>query len=442
MQEILFILVGMGWAIFFGIMALAIIIFVKKYIRIFPPNIFFVHLRRGKPKAQGEGGMVVRIPFFDKILTIDKTVQQLNIDSEEVLSKEKQKISLRTIVQWQAIDAISTINNVKWHEIPKLIRAIIESVIRTTCAQLRVETILEERQKIIDAIKKELIEITKDWGVTIITIEIPDVEVINQEFLKDMSRPREAEMKKMAELAEIEREQVTRLQEVERQRLVKLQQIKMDQETGVNDQIRLRAIQENEKQRELSVLEIEMKKRVLQKEYEKRQAEIEAEKAKNVMMKQAEAERYRKITGEAQAEAEKIRLIAESEANKVLKIAKAEAEGLKMKINALNEYTPQALKAELIKVLPEIYKNISIGDVTLFSTDGNGENGNVGGNAAYQVFGQVLLPTVLVSKILGLNTDDMLTTVMGNQVSKKINENGNKDQLAVTEQAIVSTSDE
>ena len=220
-------LVGVGAGIVFliGLLLLAVVVFVRKYICIFPPMVFFVHLRRGKPIAQGEGGMVIRIPFFDKVLTIDKTVQQLNIDSEEVLSKEKQKISLRTIVQWQAIDAISTINNVKWHEIPKLIRAIIESVIRTTCAQLRVEVILEERQKIIDAIKKELIEITKDWGVTIITIEIPDVAVVNTEFLKDMSRPREAEMKKTAELAEIEKDQITQIQKVEQERRYHLEKL-------------------------------------------------------------------------------------------------------------------------------------------------------------------------------------------------------------------------
>ncbi|MHA1145000.1 MAG: SPFH domain-containing protein [Candidatus Helarchaeota archaeon] len=429
--------VGAGLAFLIGMLVLAILIFVKKYIAIYPPMVFFVHLRRGKPIAQGEGGMVIRVPFFDKVLTIDKTVQQLNIDSEEVLSKEKQKISLRTVVQWQAIDAISTINNVKWHEIPKLIRAIIESVIRTTCAQLRVEEILEERQKIIDAIKKELLEITKDWGVAIITVEIPDVDVINAEFLKDMSRPREAEMKRKAELAEIERDQITQVKEVERQRTVKLQQIAMSKETGVNDQIKLRDIQENEKERELSVLEIEMKKRVLQKEYEKRQAEIEAEKIKNIRMKQAEAERYQKITGIAEAEAEKIRLVAESEAAKILKIAKAEAEGMRLKINALNEYTPQALKAELIKILPKIYENISIGDITLFSTDGNGKTDGDGGNSAYQLYGQVLLPTVLISKILGLNGEDTLTTILGNNVTEAMGGNGEKNKSGLKKHAIV-----
>ena len=129
--------------------------YIKKYVRIFDPNIFYVHLRKGKAKKQGEGGMVIRIPFLDRILAVDRTVQQLNISAESVLSKEKQKIRLSAVLQWQADNAIATINNVTWKEIPSRLTAIIESVIRTACAQLSVEEILEERQLIIEAVKKD-----------------------------------------------------------------------------------------------------------------------------------------------------------------------------------------------------------------------------------------------------------------------------------------------
>ena len=58
---------NLGILIFFVIVlsVLLLALYIRKYVRIFDPNIFYVHLRRGKAIKQGEGGMVVRIPFRD-----------------------------------------------------------------------------------------------------------------------------------------------------------------------------------------------------------------------------------------------------------------------------------------------------------------------------------------------------------------------------------------
>ena len=427
----MFDMFGVVWIVLIiAIIVLAVVAFIKKYIKIFPPNIFYVHLRKGKPISQGEGGMVMRVPFFDKILKIDKTVQQLNVNSEHIISKEKQYISLEVVVQWQAVDAISTIFNVKWREIPNLINTIIESVIRTRVANLKVEEVLEERIKIIDAIKKELIEIVKDWGVSIITVEIPNVKVINEEFLRDLSRPRMAEIARNAMVAEIEKEQTTKIKDIERERLTKLKEIEMAKQTGTSEQIKLRQIQEEQKEREKSVLEIEMQKQVLQKKYEKEQAEIEAEKAKNVEMRRAEAEKYRKVTQEAEAEAQRIKLKANAEAEYIKQTMNSRAQGLAQRINALNNYSENALKAELLKILPEIYKNIKIGDVTLFSSDGQTQDGEKGNsNSVYNFFGQMLMPAVLLSKIMGMDSSHLMNNVLSQAVANEIPVNGDKKEV-------------
>ena len=337
---------------------------------------------------------------------------------------------MEVVVQWQAVDAISTIFNVKFHEIPNLIRTIIESVIRTRTANLTVEEVLEERIKIIDAIKKELVDIVKDWGVAIITVEIPNVRVINEAFLRDLSRPREAEISRNAMVAEIEKDQTTKLKDIERERMTKLKEIEMARETGVSDQIKLRQIQEEEKQREKSVIEIELQKEVIQREYEKKQAEIEAEKKKNVEMRLAEAEKYKKVTQEAEAEAERIRLKATAEADYIKQTMNSQAEGLAQKIGALNNYSDNALKAELLKILPQIYDNIKIGDVTLFSGDGMGENGDASGsNPVYNFFGQMLMPAVLLTKVLGMDASHLMNNVLSEAVAKEIPTNGDSKKI-------------
>jgi regulator of protease activity HflC (stomatin/prohibitin superfamily) len=407
-------------------------IYVRKYVRIFDPNIFYVHLRRGKAIKQGEGGMVIRIPFFDRILAVDRTVQQLNISAESVLSKEKQKIRLSAVLQWQAENAIATINNVLWKEIPSRLTAIIESVIRTACAQLSVEMILEERQLIIEAIKKELIDIVSEWGLKVVTVELVDVTVVNESFLRDMSKPREAEMHRLAQIALIEADQSTGTRDIERSKVLREQEIARDKIIGVQEQSQLRDIQEAEKQREQSVLEIALQKDLMQKRYEKQQAEVEAAKDLEVAKLGAEAQKQRKIkeevevqaqriVQEAKAEADKINMVAEAEAGQILKVTSAKAEGIKKTLEAARDYSPQAFARDFLQILPEIYKQIDIGDVTLFGggagTGAEGEEGS-GGAQAFQVFGNVLIPMMLMARMMGFDFKGLMKDALGDMATK------------------------
>jgi regulator of protease activity HflC (stomatin/prohibitin superfamily) len=412
----------------FIVIILLLTIYVRKYVRIFDPNIFYVHLRRGKAIKQGEGGMVIRIPFFDRILAVDRTVQQLNISAESVLSNEKQKIRLSSVLLWQAENAIATINNVTWKEIPSRLTAIIESVIRTACAQLAVEEILEERQLIIEAIKKELIDIVSEWGLKVCSVELVDVVVVNESFLKNMSKPREAEMHRLAQIALIEADQATGTRDIERSKILREQEIIRDKLVGVQEQSQLRDIQEAEKQREQSVLEIALQKDLMQKKYEKQQAEVEAAKDLEVAKLGAEAEKQRKIkeevevqaqriVQEARAEADKISMVAEAEAGQILKVTKAQAEGIKKTLEAARDYSPQAFARDFLQILPEIYRQIDIGDVTLFGggAGGNGVEGETGsgGAQAFQVYGNVLLPMMLMARMMGFDFKSLMKDALG-----------------------------
>ncbi len=417
----------------FIIIILLLVIYVRKYVRIFDPNIFYVHLRRGKAIKQGEGGMVIRIPFFDRILAVDRTVQQLNISAESVLSKEKQKIRLSAVLQWQAENAIATINNVTWKEIPSRLTAIIESVIRTACAQLSVEEILEERQLIIEAVKKELIDIVSEWGLKVVTVELVDVVVVNESFLRDMSKPREAEMHRLAQIALISADQSTGTRDIERSKVLREQEIVRDKLVGVQEQAQLRDIQEAEKQREQSVLEIALQKDLMQKKYEKQQAEVDAARDLEVAKLGAEAEKQRKIkeevevqaqriVQEAKAEADKISMVAEAEAGQILKVTSAQAEGIKKTLDAARDYSPQAFARDFLQILPEIYKQIDIGDVTLFGGGGGaagaleGEEGG-GGAQAFQVFGNVLIPMMLMARMMGFDFKGLMKDALGDMAT-------------------------
>jgi len=436
--------------------------FIRKYVKIFPPFIFFVHLRNGKARNQGEGGRVIKIPFIDQILKVDRTVQQLTITNEAVLSKEKQLTRMTCVLQWQAENAVAVINNVTWNEIPDRLKAIIESVIRTACAQLKVETILEERREIIEAVKEELEKVIIDWGLRVVTVELIEVEVLNHGFVKDMARPREAEMAKNAKLAEIETEKRTTLEDVEKKRQIQIANIEALKETGVKDELKQQAIDTAKKQKELAVERIDLERQVMNREYEKQQAEIEAAKEKEVTVINAEAELQKRLREEIQVEAQRkiqyaeaeaeqrlkvatanaasIKMEAEAEANRVQAVGQAEGEAIFAKLDAeakgalalakaelerrkaQKEYTPQEAVRDFIAMLPQIYANIDIGDITTMDFGGAGGGaegeGGTGTTKPFEVFGNVMLPTLIMAKMCGIDFSKVMDEGLGKYADK------------------------
>jgi len=284
-----------------------------------------------------------------------------------------------------------------------------------------------ERQKIIEAIKKELIDIVSEWGLKVVTVEIVDVTVVNDSFLRDMAKPREAEMHRLAQIALIEADQSTGTRDIERTRVLREKEIDRDKLVGVQEQSQMRAIQESEKQREQSVLEIELQKELMKKRYEKQQAEVEANKALEVAKLLAQGEQERKIRQEvevdaqrilreAHAHAEQITMVATAEADRTLKVTSAQAEGIKKTLAAAKDYTPQAFARDFLQILPQIYEHVKIGDVTLFGGGGAAGEGGEGagsGGGAFSVYGNVLLPMMLMARMMGFDFKGLMKGALG-----------------------------
>lgn len=71
----------------------------------------------------------------------------------------------------------------------------------------------------------------------------------------------------------------------------------------------------------------------------------------------------------------KNKAVSDAEAEKIKTTILAETEGLREKINVINTCKPNAIHYEISKVLPDLYKNITMGDITLLGNNSNGSSG-------------------------------------------------------------------
>jgi len=344
-----------------GIVILVVILLWLKWCVSIPDYMAARHYRFGRPTTSEpiSGTRILKIPFMDQIIMIDKRVQRSVITDRQVITKERQLVNIDIMVIWKPIDVTKTIGNIHPQEIEPNFEKIIESILRSEMATMTVNEILEDRKQIAIKLQKVLGDSAVNWGIGITSVEISDIKIINKTFLENMAKPMEIHIEKIAKLAEIEKENEIKIKEIQGEQKTELAKIETKELLGVKNQETMLSIEKINKNREIMIAEFEEK---LKQIY----ANI------NLMEQQkiAEADKYSKAR---------------------------EIEILQEKLSVLNDQIkPRILAYNLVEVLPDIYKNLKIGDITIFG-------GGDGKNTGFDVYGNLLAPVLMLCKHLGID---------------------------------------
>ncbi|MHA1542924.1 MAG: SPFH domain-containing protein [Candidatus Hodarchaeales archaeon] len=381
------------WIIIVGIFVLIflfIMFFVSRY-RKFKTNEYVIHFRRGKVKRAGTGGTVVLWPIFDEIVVIPTTVQQTLLEArEKVVSYEYQDVALTAFVFWRVTNPEISYSKVSWNPnrsdyVEKAIKNATEAIIRTTCANMKIEQIIRNRMEIIKNVTSELHHLAGDWGITIESIEIRDVEVLDQR-LKD----------NLEAVKKIEEAQTAQLRQAEMEQAVQLRNLQVRRHTGEEDQKVKLVIESQAKEREIQVARLEQERTIIQAETERKQKQINAEAEKYLQITQTVGVEAARIRQEAEARKDQLLAEAEGEAAKISQTQIAIAQGILEQAKALSQADDKYIQMRAIEMLPEVFKNITVDKMILL---GEGQD-------AFKSIAQMVVPFLEIAKDLGLSKDN------------------------------------
>ena len=384
-ENLCLIIVGIFVLIFLFIM-----FFVSRY-RKFKTNEYVIHFRRGKVKRAGTGGTVVLWPIFDEIIVIPTTVQQTLLEArEKVVSYEYQDVALTAFVFWRVTNPEISYSKVSWNPnrsdyVEKAIKNATEAIIRTTCANMKIEQIIRNRMEIIKNVTSELHHLAGDWGITIESIEIRDVEVLDQR-LKD----------NLEAVKKIEEAQTAQLRQAEMEQEVQMRNLLVRRHTGEEDQKVKLVIESQAKEREIQVARLEQERTIIQAETERKQKQINAEAEKYLQITQTVGVEAARIRQEAEARKDQLLNEAEGEAAKISQTQIAIAQGILEQSKALSQADEKYIQMRAIEMLPEIFKNITVDKMILL---GEGQD-------AFKSLAQMIVPFLEIAKDLGLSKDN------------------------------------
>jgi regulator of protease activity HflC (stomatin/prohibitin superfamily) len=155
-----------------------------------------VVLRMGKFSGLKGPGLFFIIPIIDQVNSyIDQRVRVTEFRAEQTLTKDTVPVNVDAVVYWTVWDVEKAALEVQ--DYSKAISYIAQTDMRDIIGKHELADLLQEREKIAEALQKTLDINTNPWGITCQTVGIRDI-IIPQGLADAMSKQAQAERERKA----------------------------------------------------------------------------------------------------------------------------------------------------------------------------------------------------------------------------------------------------
>jgi flotillin len=431
-----FLVVG---TIILAIFLFVLIIFLASRYRRCPSNrilVVYGKIGGGRSAKCYHGGGTFIWPLIQDYHFLDLTPMTINIPLKGALSMQNIRINVPSTFTF-AIDTDDvTMNNaavrmlgLNQRDIESMAAEIIFGQLRLTVASLTIEQINQDREKFLEAIRKNIDTELQKIGLFLINVNITDI-TDESGYIESIGKKAASTAINQAKVDVAEQEKKGAIGEADALKEQRIQVAQFDAQAVEGEN----TAKANVANYNASLYEKEAEAH-RRGEVAKQEAEAEIQKSKaSAETRRLEAEQVvpreiekRKIEIDAEAKAEQNRKIARGEADAIISVKTAEAEGIQKVLNSKAQGYDALVKSaknntkdvatllmvekleEIVKLQTEVIKNIKIDKITVWDS-GNGENGSSTANFMSNMI-KTLPPLHDVAKLAGLNLPDYLGNV-------------------------------
>lgn len=186
------------FSIIYGIVGVIIALLFASAVKIANQWEKAVILRMGRFIGLRGPGIFLIIPVIDRVYNyIDQRVRVTDFKAEETLTKDTVPVNVDAVVFWMVWDTEKAALEVK--EYVKAVYYIAQTSLRDTIGKHDLADLLQNREKIAEALQVTLDEHTNPWGITCQTVGIKDI-VIPSALADAMSKQAQAERERQARI--------------------------------------------------------------------------------------------------------------------------------------------------------------------------------------------------------------------------------------------------
>lgn len=143
-------------------------------VRFGKPVAIFNQYKPGRPIGAAGAGLAFRIPGIDQLVWIDKRVQDVDMQRQQVLSTDQRRLEVDAFARYRIVDPLRMyISAGTEDQLREQLRPILGSEVRNELGRIEFASLLTpERQGIMDSVRNSLNRIASQYGVKVIDVRI------------------------------------------------------------------------------------------------------------------------------------------------------------------------------------------------------------------------------------------------------------------------------
>ncbi len=193
--------VGSLIAIVFGIfIVLVLLISAIKILKEYERGVIF---RFGRLSAVKGPGIIIMIPFVDKMIRVDLRTVTMDVPPQDIITRDNVPVKVNAVVYFRVMDPAKSVIKIEKYIVAT--SQIAQTTLRSILGQAELDDLLARRDKINQELQKIIDEQTDPWGIKVSTVEIKDVE-LPQTIQRAFARQAEAERERRAKIINAEGE--------------------------------------------------------------------------------------------------------------------------------------------------------------------------------------------------------------------------------------------
>jgi regulator of protease activity HflC (stomatin/prohibitin superfamily) len=148
-------------------------------------------------------GLVILIPFVQKIVVVDQRTIPVDIPTQDVITKDNVSIKVNAVVYYRVVDAMKAV--IKIVNFDYGTNQLAQTTLRSVCGEAELDELLSNRDELSKKIQQIIDAKTDPWGVKVETVEIKHID-LPVEMQRSMAKQAEAERERRAKVIQAEGE--------------------------------------------------------------------------------------------------------------------------------------------------------------------------------------------------------------------------------------------
>jgi len=182
---------------FFITLAIVVLMILFNAIKVLQEYERAVVFRLGRYAGVRGPGLVLIIPFFEKIIRVSLRVVTHDVPPQDVITRDNVSVKVNAVVYFRVMEPEKAIIEIENYQFAT--SQISQTTLRSVVGSAELDELLSEREKLNKELQTIIDKQTDPWGIKVSTVEIKHVD-LPQDMQRAMARQAESERDRRAKV--------------------------------------------------------------------------------------------------------------------------------------------------------------------------------------------------------------------------------------------------